>query len=237
MDVVHDLDGGSALDAGTGLADSAPLPVSTAGGFGVSVDAYACETDSDATPPRLRLWFVSLLGSQQSVKALWALLVKGDTVALSDAGSTRFGALAHQAARGWRFFRASLPSTAGYHGLIVPETALYSTERLDFLLLPRHIDDAATLHHRFLTRRVSVPLHPRWADWLMARAIQTGEARALESRGLGAYRCVPDEAALTSDLSNAIRTGILGVSRDEAEPPTAGFDRPALVKESADGAS
>ena len=71
MDVVHDLDSGFGLEGGIALDDSTPLPVLKAGGFGASVDAYAGETDSDSTPPRTRLWVVSLHGSQQSVNEHW----------------------------------------------------------------------------------------------------------------------------------------------------------------------
>ena len=49
-----------------------------ADGFGAAVDAFAWEPDTDADPPRMRLWLLSLLGPQQAVKALWARLVRGD---------------------------------------------------------------------------------------------------------------------------------------------------------------
>ena len=114
-----------------------------------SQNIWWLDTGNSRYPVRY-FWVVSLVGSQQAVKALWAQLVKGDTVALSDAGSTRFCILARQAGRGWRFFRASLPSAGGYHGLLVPEPALYSTERLDFLschaasTMPRRSTTAAS---------------------------------------------------------------------------------------------
>jgi hypothetical protein len=158
----------------------------------------------------MRLWLVSLVGSQQAVKALWAHLVKGETATLSAGdASVHFCALAAECARSWRFFRASLPAAGGYHGLLLPEVALFSAERPDFLLLRRAKDDATSLHYRFLNRRVAVPLHPSWADWLWDRALRSGETRVLESRGLDAYRCVPDEAALAADLAAAIRRGTL----------------------------
>jgi hypothetical protein len=64
-------------------AAPAPLPTLHAAGFGASVDAYAWEPDPDPDAGRMRLWFVSLLGSQEAVKALWARLVKGETATLS----------------------------------------------------------------------------------------------------------------------------------------------------------
>jgi hypothetical protein len=59
------------------------LPTIRAAGFTAAV--YACALDGED------LWFLSMLGSQQSVRALWARLVKGETAHLSegelDAGS------------------------------------------------------------------------------------------------------------------------------------------------------
>jgi hypothetical protein len=165
----------------------------------------------------MRLWLVSLLGSQQAVKALWARLVKGEagTLTMGDL-DVRFCALAPEGARAWRFFRASLPAAGGYHGLLVPEVALFTAERPDFLLLKRPADDAAKLHYRFLNRRVALPLHPSWADWLWNRALRSGEGRALESHGLKAFRCVPDEAELASDLAAEIGRGALGLADEGA---------------------
>src|SRR3954464_14661347 len=126
------------------LNDSAPLPVLQVGGFGASVDAFAWEPDPDSSLPKMRLWLISLLGSQQAVKALWAQLVKGDTATLSDPGAgARFCTLAPQGPRTWRFFRASLPASSAYHGVLVPEVALLASECSEFLLLERGTDDAA----------------------------------------------------------------------------------------------
>lgn len=207
----------SAAAAPDGPTGPASLPILQAGGFGASVDALTWEPDPAASPPRMRLWFVSLLGSQQAVKALWVRLVKGETGTLTiDDIGVRFCSLAPEGARAWRFFRASLPASGGYHGLLVPEVALFTAERPDFLLLKRPEDDAAQLHYRFLNRRVALPLHPSWADWLWNRALRSGEARALESQGLDAYRCVPDEAALASDLVAEIGRGTLGIADEDA---------------------
>jgi len=211
----HVLDDSHATILPIGTTESRPLPVLQAGGFGASVDAFAWEPDPDVNHPRMRLWVVSLLGSQQAVKALWANLIKRETATLSiDDRGVRFCALAPEGARSWRLFRASLPAAGGYHGLLLPELALFSAERPDFLLLRRPEDDAAKLHYRFLNRRVTLPLHSSWADWLWERALRSGEARALESRGLDAYRCIPDEAALASDLAADIRRGALGLAAE-----------------------
>lgn len=217
---VNDHDAERAHGASSILNDSAPLPVLQAGGFGASVDAFAWEPDPDSSIPKMRLWLVSLLGSQQAVKAVWAQLVKGDAATLSDPGAgARFCTLAPQGPRAWRFFRASLPASSAYHGVLVPDVAFFATECSEFLLLARGADDAARLHHRFLNRRVPLPLHPSWAEWLWERALRTGEARALESFGVEGYRCSPDEVALGSDITAAIRRGALMLVDDRAIQP------------------
>ena len=144
------------------------LPVLQAGGFGASVDAFAWEPDPDPAARRMWLWLVSLLGPQQAVKALWARLVKGELATLSREalGDARFCLLAPEGPRGWRFLTASLPAAAAYQGVLVPEAARYTADRADFLLLPRDAAEAARLHYRFLNRRLDLPLHPDWADWL-----------------------------------------------------------------------
>jgi hypothetical protein len=230
----------SGASAGITLAEStepARLPVLQTGGFGASVDAFAWEPDPDVSLAKMRLWLVSLLGLQQAVKALWAHLVKGETATLSTGGGVHFCAAATEGARSWRFFRASLPAAGGYHGLLLPEVALFTAERPDFLLLRRAEDDVASLHYRFINRRVAVPLHPSWADWLWDRALRSGEARALESCGLDAYRCVPDQAALASDLAAAIHRGTLRLADEHIGRPYLSDPSSSRIQEIAHGAT
>ena len=203
----------------------AALPSLEADGFTAAVDAYAWEQDTDAGTPRMRLWFLSMLGPQQSVKALWVRLVRGEVATMrfgteGGLGRARFCALAPEGPRSWRYFAAALPASAGHHAVLAPEAALYADERSHFVVLPRAVEHAAALHYRFLNRRVDLPLHPWWAGWLWSRAIARGEATALEARGLAAYRCAPDVEALAADLSAAVRAGALAVP-DSGAPAAA----------------
>src|SRR5581483_205206 len=118
-------------------ADAASLPVLQAGGFGASVDAFAWEPDPDPAARRMRLWFVSLLGPQQALKALWARLVKGEIATLSREalGQVRFCALAPEGPRAWRSFTASLPAAAAHQLVLLPEAARLTAPREDFVLL------------------------------------------------------------------------------------------------------
>ena len=176
-----------------------------AAGFTATVDA--CARDDG------QVWFLSLLGNQQSVRALWARLVKGEIAYLSEdelgGGSPCW--LASEAWGTWRFYSARLPSGAAYHGLLVPELAAYACDRRDFLLLARSEDEAPALHYRFLNRRLDLPLHLSWAAWLWERGLNAGEVETLESRGVHAYRCRPDPSSLQEDISDAVRRRALTV--------------------------
>ncbi|MCZ7576283.1 MAG: hypothetical protein M5U18_04235 [Dehalococcoidia bacterium] len=98
-----------------------------------------------------------------------------------------------------------LPSGSAYHGMLIPELAVCNSDRSEFLLLVREQDAAAHLHFRFLSRRVDLPLHPSWAEWLWRRGLENSEVEPLESVGLTAYRCRPQPEALRADLSDAVR--------------------------------
>ena len=191
-----------------------PFPLLQAGGFTVHVDAFAWEPDADPVTNPMRLRFLSLLGSKQAVQAIWARLVKGEPATLSRAAFriTRICHLATECPRGWRFLTVSLPSSAGYHGVLVPEMALFTVERPDFLLLLRPAENAPVLHYRFLNRRVDLPLHSSWAEWLWERGRRVGETVALESFGLDAYRRSPNADEPKVDISAAVRRGSLRVA-------------------------
>ena len=180
-----------------------------AGGFSATVDG--CARDAD------ELWFVSMLGHQQAVRAIWARLVKGEAAYLSE---TELGGqlvpLAREAWGTWRFSGQRLPSGSAYHGMLVPELAAFAADHRDFLLLAREPDEAPHLHYRFLNRRLDLPLHPSWAEWLWARGLENGEVETLTSVGVQAFRCRPEPDALREDIGEAVRRRVLSVRADAA---------------------
>jgi hypothetical protein len=160
-----------------------------------------------------QIWFLSMLGSQQAVKAIWARLVKGETVNLAE---DEFGGgtpcwLAREAWGTWRFYSARLPSGSAHHGILVPGLAAYSGERQEYLLVVRDEADAPALHYRFLNRRLDLPLHASWASWLWKRGLSNGEIEALESFGVLGYYCRPDTPALQRDITQDVSDRVLGV--------------------------
>jgi len=208
------------------ITEDRSLPLVQAGGFTVSTDAFVWEADLDPSAGRMRLWFLSLLGPQQALKAIWARLLKGELVTISREalGQVRFGALAPEGPKGWRSYGASLPAAAGHQLVLLPEVARQAATRDDFLLLPRSAEDAPLTHLRFLDRRVDLPLHPSWHDWLWERALRTSEVIPLEAEGILAYHCTPNPEALADDVSAAVRRGILGVT-DRAKEGSDGTSR------------
>ena len=212
--------------------DAAPAPVPdddlhtiTAGGFSATADAFARDDEMQ------ELWFLSMVGSQTALKAIWASLLKqppdaahlvkgADGMALS--GNFLRCAIPHRTVGTWTTRIARLPASGGWHALVYTRLAEYAFERDDFLLLARSEDSAPALHHRFLDRRSPLPLHRSWADWLWRKGLQQGTVVPLQSAGVAAYRCSPNADWLREDLSAAVAAGTLTLPDEEAEEESDG---------------
>ena len=206
------------LDA-AGPIDPEGLFTITAGGFSATADAYARDPDTQG------LWFLSMVGAQTALKAIWGSLLKqppetahlvrgADGTAL--AGGFQRCHVPQETVGTWTTKLARLPQTGGWHALVYTKLAEYAFEREGFLLLAPGEAEAPALHYRFLDRRSPLPLHPSWAPWLWRRALRRGEAVRLEAEGVIAYRCAPNMEALREDLSEAVAAGAL-VLPEEAD--------------------
>ena len=184
----------------------------SAGGFSATADAFARDPDSHG------LWFLSMVGSQTALKAIWASLLKqppevahiirgADGMALS--GGYQRCVIPQQTIGTWTTKITRLPASGGWHALVYTKMAEFASDHDAFLLLAHNEDDASSLHHRFLDRRSPLPLHRSWADWLWERGLRNGESVPLQSAGVAAYRCNPDAASLRDDLSQAVASGLL----------------------------
>ena len=194
-------------------------PTITANGFHAVVEAYAADeppehAEPGAALPPGRLWLLSLLGSRQAVRAIWATLISPQGTAIITEGARRGTYRLATAGGGWRWEAAALPATGGYHGLLLPASALRVDAGLHFLLVvrlssadgaPEH-DPAAVLFAQ-LTSRCRTPLHPAWAGWLWATVQATGMARPVPGGGVACWEISIDQAALEALLSAAIRDG------------------------------
>ncbi|MCY3883198.1 MAG: hypothetical protein OXG61_13900 [Chloroflexi bacterium] len=191
----------------------------SAGGFSATADAFARDPDSEG------LWFLSMVGAQSALKAIWAALLKrppesahllagADGLALS--GGFHRCQIPGETIGTWTTKIARLPVSGGFHALVYTRMAELAFERDAFLLLAPGEDEAPALHHRFLDRRSPLPLHRTWAEWLWRRGLAKGEISPLQAAGIHAWRCTPDAGALREDLSVAVGSGLLTLPREEA---------------------
>ena len=198
----------------TQSTDLQDLHTINAGGFSATVDAFARDEATDG------LWFLSMVGSQTALKAIWASLLKqppdvahlirgADGMPLS--GGYQRCSVPYDTIGTWTAKIARLPVSGGWHALVYTKMAEYAFERDSFLLLAQSEEEAPALHHRFLDRRSPLPLHESWADWLWQRGIEEGEIAPLQTVGVSAYRCSPDAERLREDLSYAVTSGMLSL--------------------------
>ena len=198
--------------------DPEDLYTISAGGFSATADAFARDPHSQG------LWFLSMVGSQTALKAIWASLLKqppdvahliqgADGMALS--GSYQRCGIPYGTVGTWTTKIAKLPVSGGWHALVYTKMAQYASEHDTFFLLAQTEDEAPRLHYRFLDKRSSLPLHPSWADWLWRRGIQKEEITQLQSAGVVAYRCNPNPESLKEDLSQAVASGLLTLPGEE----------------------
>ena len=208
--------------------DTRDLYTISANGFSATADAFARDPDTEG------LWFLSMVGAQSALKAIWAALLKrppetahllaGSDGAVLSGGFHRCE-VPYETLGTWTTKIARLPVSGGWHALVYTRMAEYAFERDAFLLLAPGEDEAPALHHRFLDRRSPLPLHRSWADWLWQRGLTEGEIVPLQSAGIGAYRCTPNAEALREDLSHAVAAGTLTLPREEPAEPTTTLTR------------
>ena len=203
----------------TQVIDPEDLFTISAGGFNATADAFARDENTEG------LWFVSMVGSQTALKAIWASLLKqppdtahlirgADGMALH--GGYQRCVIPYDTIGTWTTKIARLPATGGWHALVYTKTAEYAYEKDSFLLLAQSAEEAPALHHRFLDKRSPLPLHDSWAGWLWERGIEEGEIVPLQSVGVSAYRCSPKATKLREDLSYAVTSGRLTLPSEEA---------------------
>ena len=199
--------------------DTQDLYTISANGFSATADAFARDPDTEG------LWFLSMVGAQSALKAIWAALLKHppetahllagtDGTVLS--GGFHRCEVPYETLGTWTTKIGRLPVSGGWHALVYTRMAEYAFERDAFLLLAPGEDEAPGLHHRFLDRRSPLPLHRSWADWLWQRGLAEGEILPLQSAGIGAYRCTPNAEALREDLSHAVAAGMLTLPREQS---------------------
>ncbi len=200
----------------------------SAGGFSATVDAFARDPQTDG------LWFLSMLGSQTAVKAIWAALLKQPPEAafliqgadgLPHSGGYQRCVVPEETIGTWTTKIARLPSSGGWQAMVYSKLAEFRFERDEFLLLAPDEEAAPALHRRFLDRRSELPLPPDWADWLWQTGLRHKTIVPLESVGVAAYRCAPNHDLLREELLEAVASGRLSLPKHTESAITNGATR------------
>ncbi len=200
----------------------------SAGGFSATVDAFARDEQTEG------LWFLSMLGSQTAVKAIWAALLKQPPEAaflirgadgLPHSGGYQRCLVPEETIGTWTTKIARLPSSGGWQAMVYTKLAEFRFERDEFLLLAPDEKAAPALHRRFLDRRSHLPLPPDWADWLWQTGLRHETIVPLESVGVAAYRCMPNHDLLREELSQAVASGRLSLPKHTESAITNGGSR------------
>jgi hypothetical protein len=178
----------------------------------VSCDAWAYQDDA-STRYQPQLWFISILGSQLAIRAVWASALKGKELALREDTAQWYRQYTRlpkgEEAKNWRFHTKTMPHESATNGILVPEAARLKSDRRDFLMFPRTAEEAPGLFYRYLNYRLDTPLRPQWAEWLFAWHLENKQLVPLNSQGILAYRCAPREEWLRKALAQNIRLGVL----------------------------
>ncbi len=197
--------------------DGTQLYTITAGGFSATCDAFASD------PAENQLWFVSMVGAQTSLKAIWAallnsppqpaFLIKGAADDLHEGGYERCQ-IPEGSIGTWKTKLARLPQAGAWHALVYTQMAELSFERDAFLLLTPDPQQAPELHLRFLNQRTELPLHRSWAGWLWEQGLESEAIRPLKSEGIHAWYCYHAPDQLEMELSAAVKYGALTLPRE-----------------------
>ena len=215
-------------DDRTGEREGPELWTISAGGYSATVDAFATMSPVGGGNPGAEhdLWFLSMVGPQTSVKAVWATLLNNPpgiahltpgAEGLALEGGYRQCRIPYVSQGTWTTKITRMANGMGYHAMVYTHMAEHGFDREDFLLLAQEEGKAPRLHLQFLDRRISLPLHHSWDGWAWERGLEKREIVPLDCLGIHAWRCVPNTALLQRDLGQAIREGMIGVPADAPE--------------------
>ena len=144
---------------------------------------------------------LSLVGSREAVKAVWARLMKGEAAYLDTGPQVQVVRMNTEG--GGKLLTERLPSGA-FHGLLLSRVVLNS----ELVLCEREEGLPACFLH-LLTRKLRLPLHRDWQGWLWDHALSTGMAKQLASQRLHAYEVNLSVYNLEVEVRQALLAGDL----------------------------
>ena len=146
---------------------------------------------------------VSLVGTREAVKAVWARLMKGEAAFLYTGSETR--PVRIETLNAAKLLTERLPSGA-FHGLLLSHKVLSGE-----LVLCETEAELPTRFFHLLTQALNLPLHDAWKDWLWAHTLSIGALSELTSQRLHAY----EVSFSIGDFEKAVRVAL--VKRDLPE--------------------
>ena len=190
-----------------------------AAGYSATADAFARDPDTGG------LWFLSMVGPQTALKAIWASLLKQppdaayiirgiEGMALSVVATSAARSPITPSAPGPPASPACPPAGDGTRSCTRawPNSSSSGTTSCCW---PRTRPTRRGCTTASWTGAAPCPCTARWRDWLWRRGLDTGEIVPLESAGLLAYTCNPRGEELKADLSAAVAAGTLTLNSDD----------------------
>ncbi len=177
------------------------VPILSVKGFRCSVDEVVFSNRRDGYAQ-----LVSLVGSREAVKAIWARLMKGEAAYLNNGSESRPVRIDNQV--GAKLLTERLPSSA-FHGLLLSTTLLSGGE----MVLCETEDELPSRLYQLLTRRLHLPLHEAWKDWLWTYALESGSLSQLTTMRLHAY----EVSLAVDDFEKAVRVALVNRELPEIE--------------------
>ncbi|MDQ3398542.1 MAG: hypothetical protein M3511_12385 [Deinococcota bacterium] len=165
----------------------------------ISMKGYRCVVEDYVLGDhhaRTHAHLLSLVGTREAVRAIWARLMKQEQATLH---AEKLKSIGMNAFMGGKLITERLPSGA-YHGLLIGNACL---SRL--VLLSPTEGELPGRFHKHLLDTLRLPLHPLWAPWLWEYALARGYLRKLPTRQIHAYDIAVDAPA----LEQAVRTALV----------------------------
>jgi hypothetical protein len=169
-------------------------PMIAIAGYRCVVEDYVLSGDSGSACAHL----LSLVGTREAVRAIWARLMKYESATLRD---ERIMTVRMEAHLGGRLLTERLPSGA-YHGLLLGQACLQQR-----VLLARTEAELPERFYRQLLNDLRLPLHPAWQAWLWEHA--QAYVRELSTRRIKAYELALDPTAIQEMVRHALVRGEL----------------------------
>ena len=198
-------------------APAPPLYAVRTKGLTVHAETLALELPKNRYE-QVGIWFMSAVGSQTACRAVAANILKSNpeaavvapNEALMRTGRKEYYTAhrAAQAAEKWSYKIAKLPRSGAWHLLLYNLAQLHDNSAIPFILMeqrPGDDADAARMHHLYLSRRLPLPLHRNWAEWLWKQGIKRSEIKELTGIGRRLWLCRPDEESIARGLGTQLR--------------------------------